>query len=271
MLNESLVKYLAGLFDADGSASFTFRRQRDQHTEDLYYTGLTLRLASSEAVDLNGFVLSLPELTGMGNISHYGANKQFYTWYINKRSHQEMLIPRLVKHMLIKAKHFQWQLEVLRENSAKLITPAQCDELRHASRASRIERVGPLKPKNHTSWAWLAGYLDGDGTYALRRYTPNGYEQWNISITATAHINDADVLHFLARTIGGLVRSHGRDTDHLKTWYLNLGAKNSSHALRVLPYLAKHSRLKRHKIEQMIHHHRQQRLTVPTPAGEVIV
>jgi hypothetical protein len=271
MLNESLVKYLAGLFDADGSASFTFRRQRDEHTEDLYYTGLTLRLASSEAVDLQGFVLSLPELTGMGSMSRYGAKKQFYTWCITKRSHIEMLIPRLVKHMLIKAKHFQWQLDVLRENSAKLITPAQCDELRHASRASRIERVGPLKPKNHTSWAWLAGYLDGDGSYKLKRYEHGGYERWHVSVSACAHENDAAVFDFLARTIGGIVRVRSREEEHLRMWHWNLGHSQSSYALRVLPYLAKHSRLKRHKIEQMIHHHRQQRLNVPTPAGEAIV
>lgn len=268
MLNESLVKYLAGLFDADGSASFTFRRQRDQHLEDLYYTGLTLRLASSAAVDRNGFVLSLPELTGMGQISYYGVDKQFHTWCIGKNAHIEMLIPRLTKHMLIKAKHFQWQLDVLRDNRGRLLTPDQCDELKRASKESRATRVGPLKPKNHPSWAWLAGYLDGDGTYKLKKYRNNGYECWHVSMSALAHVNDASVLHFLERTIGGVVRKR---EEHLRIWYRNLGVEQRSYALRSLPYLAKHSRLKRHKIEQMIHHHHQQRLSAPTPTGEATV
>ena len=41
-------------------------------------------------------------------------------------------------------------------------------------------------------------------------------------------------------------------------------------ALKFLPRLVKHSRLKKHKLEQMICYHRQ-RLSVSAPAGEAIV
>lgn len=271
MLSESLVKYLAGLLDADGSMSFAFRRQRDQHEADLFYTSLKLNLASSAAVDQHGFVLSLPDLTGMGTVSKFGATNQFHTWTVTKRAHFEMLVPRLLKHMVIKAKHWQWQFDVLREARGKLVTPERCEELRQASKHSRITRVGPLKPKNHPSWAWLAGYLDGDGSYKLKRYTgSDNYSRWHVSVTAVAHANDAAVLHFLKSTLGGIVRGHGQ-SPNVYVWYRNLGADQRDYALRALPYLAKHSRLKRHKIEQMIHHHRQQRLNPLTPAGEAIV
>ena len=268
MLTESLAKYLAGLFDADGSASFSFRRQRDQHEEDLYYTGLNLRLASSAAVDRDGFVHTLPKLTGMGSISLSGANKQFHTWIVTKRADQEMLMPRLIKHMVIKAKHFQWQMDVLREKRGQLLTPEQCEEIRRASKISRATQVGPLKPKNHPTWAWLAGYLDGDGSYKLKRYVQGGYARWHVSVSAVAHMNDASVLHFLERTIGGTVRQ--RNGDNVCIWYRNLGDAERSYALRSLPYLAKHSRLKKWRIDQMIHHH-QQRLSAPTPTGEATV
>ena len=269
MLNESLVKYLSGLLDADGSMSFTFRRQRDEHEADLYYMGLSLRLASSAAIDHHGFVFTLPEMTGMGSISKYGANQQFHTWMVHKRSDLEMLVPRLVKHMVIKAKHFQWQMDMWRENSGKLLTPAQCEELKEASKASRVTRSGPLKPKNHPTWAWLAGYLDGDGWYKYKRYSSRGYQSWHVSIGAVAHANDAAVLHFLTRTLGGIVRAHGQ-SPNVFVWHRNMGDEQRSYALRTLPYLAKHSRLKRHKIDQIIHHH-QQRLSAPTPAGEATV
>lgn len=264
MLTETLVKYLAGLLDADGSSTFTFRRQRVQHKDDLYYPSLRLQLASSTAVDRLGFVESLPRLTGMGTFSRYGAKQQFKTWQVNKRSDLEKLMPRLVKHMLVKAQHWQWQWDVVRESRGKMLTPEQCEELKLASKVSRANRVGPLKPKNHPSWAWLAGYLDGDGSYKLKRYVQDGYDKWHVSVSAAAHVNDASVLRFLERTIGGVVRK--RD-DSVYIWYRNLGESQKSYALRSLPYLAKHSRLKRHKIDQMIHHHHQQRLSTLTPAG----
>jgi hypothetical protein len=272
MLTETLVKYLAGLLDADGSSTFSFRRQRDQHEEDLYYLGLTVRLASSTAIDKLSFVESLPNLTGMGTFSRYGAHKQFKTWAVSKRSDLEMLMPRLLKHMVVKAKHWQWQFELLRECRGKLLTPAQCEEMKEASKVSRSTRSGPLKPKNHPTWAWLAGYLDGDGWYRMKCYTGrDGYPRWNISVGAVAHANDLAVLRFLERTLGGIVRGHGQ-SPNVFVWYRNLGAEQSSYALRALPYLAKHSRLKRDKINQMIHHHRQQRLSPLTPdEGEAIV
>lgn len=271
MLNETLVKYLAGILDADGSSTFTFRRQRDQHDADLYYPSLRVQLSSSTAIDRLGFVETLPSLTGMGTFSRYGAKQQFKTWMVTKRSDLEMLMPRLVKHMLVKAKHWQWQFDCVRESRGKLLTPAQCDEMKEASKVSRATRSGPLKPKNHPSWAWLAGYLDGDGWYRMKRYTNrDGYPRWNISVGAVAHLNDIEVLRFLERTLGGIVRGHGQ-SPNVFVWYRNLGAEQRDYALRALPYLAKHSRLKRDKIDQMIHHHRQQRLNPLTPQGEAIV
>jgi hypothetical protein len=96
-MNETLVKYLAGLLDADGSLSFSFRK--DDRKPERNYLGLTLSLASSDEVDKSGFVSSLPELTGMGGIYRYGANKQFMNWKVSRRADLEMILPRVSKHM----------------------------------------------------------------------------------------------------------------------------------------------------------------------------
>lgn len=266
IMNESLVKYLAGLLDADGSLSFAFKH--DQNREGRYFIGLGLNLTASDAVDKNGFVESLPTLTGMGSASRYGPKDQFVVWSVKKRADLEMLLPRLIKHMVIKAKHWQWLLDMWRVTraDAKTCSETERDALKDASKESRKNRTGPLKPKNHPTWAWLAGYLDGDGWYSYRSgkyksYRGRMYEQWSIKVGAVAHENDMDVLEFLKRSFGGHINPHGQ-SDNVYVWVRSLGYQSRSFALRFLPKVAKHSRLKRHKIDAIIHHHRQ-RLSVP--------
>lgn len=255
-MNESLVKYLAGLLDADGSLSFSFKH--DQNREGRYFVGLVLSLASSDAVDKNGFMDSLPRISGMGSVSRYGEFQQFSAWKVSKRADLEILLPRLIKHMVIKARHWQWLLEMWREVRANDLTCSReaRELLTQASKESRRNNRGPIKPKNHPTWAWLAGYLDGDGTYHYRSGVYNGYRQWTMNVSAVAHVNDIGVLEFLCKSFGGRIQGQGQ-SENVKVWMRSLGHQNKDFALGFLPNLAKHSRLKRHKIDAMIHHHRQ--------------
>lgn len=261
-MNESLVKYLAGLMDADGSLSFAFKSEGDR-----VYSALRITLASSDAVDRNGFVTSLPEHTGFGSVSRYGKQKQFVAWTVVRRAHVEMLLPRLIKHMVIKGRHWAWLLEQWRELRGAPLTQESREALVAASKESRIKRVGPARPKNHPTWAWVAGYLDGDGWYRNQYSASQNYRSMHVG--AVAHANDATVLNFLYEAFGGSIRDHGQ-SPLVKVWVRNLGVQDASFALRFLPKVAKHSRLKRHKIDQMIHFHRQ-RLSVPSPAGQATV
>jgi hypothetical protein len=265
-VNESLVKYLAGLLDADGSLSFSFKR--GQNREGRCYIGLQLRLTASDAIDRNGFVESLPMTTGLGSTSRYGERKQFVAWAVSKRADLEMLLPRLIKHMIIKAQHWQWLLGVWRETrvGSKTCSLKEREILTAASKESRRLRTGPVKPKKHPTWAWLAGYLDGDGWYTYRSgryksYRGRTYQQWSLQVGAVAHINDMAVLEFLKQAFGGIIKDHGQ-SENVMVWHRSLGYQNRSFALRFLPHVAKHSRLKRDKIDAIIHHHRQ-RLSVP--------
>jgi hypothetical protein len=161
-LNESLVKYLAGLLDADGSLSFNFAE--DDKRPGRYFVRIRISLAGSSAVDPFNFVENLPGITGMGTTSRYGKDKQFITWTVIKRSDVEMLLPRLIKHMVIKAKHWQWLFDTWRERRSenKTCSKEEREKLVKDCKASRIDNIGPVKPKNHPTWAWLAGFLDGD-------------------------------------------------------------------------------------------------------------
>jgi len=260
-MNESLVKYLAGLLDADGSLSFAFRS--DQNNIGRCFVGLNMRLASSTAVDKEGFIESLPALTGFGTVNRYGEFDQFKTWNVSKRADLEMLLPRIVKHMVIKAKHWQWLYEMWRDLRAKqnTVSSEEREALVQAVKESRRLKHGPLKPKNHPSWAWVAGYLDGDGCYSYRSHMNGEYRQWSIFVSAVAHVNDICVLEFLQHSFGGYIQPQGQ-SDNVKIWWRSLGYQNSSFALEFLSKTARHSRLKRAKIDAMIHHHRQ-RLSVP--------
>lgn len=263
-MNESLVKYLAGLLDADGSLAFTYRRDHIRH--DYFCLGLKLYLGSSEKVDRHGFVRSLPHLTGMGAV-YPQTTPNCVMWKVGHRNHLEMLLPRLVKHMVIKARHWQWMLEVWREVRARgygnqSLTTDQKDVLAEAYRQSRRNNVGPLKPKNYPSWAWVAGYLDGDGWYMHRKPSAKRY---GMHVGACSHITDASALEFLQKAFGGKIKPHSQ-SENVMIWERSLSNANRSFALRFLPKVAKHSRLKRHKIDLMIHHH-QQRLSVQGPTG----
>jgi hypothetical protein len=265
-VNESLVKYLAGLMDADGCLSFTF--SKPSASSDVYYISLMLTVAASDTVDKHGFIESLPQLTGFGATYRNDAkNPQCKTWTVTKRSDLEMLLPRLIKHMFLKGKHWQWLLDARRAHRNAPVTQSERDTLVVAAKRSRVENVGPIKPKNHPTWAWVAGYLDGDGHFCCT--TPNRSGFLNINVGATAHVNDEIVLRFIHEAFGGYIYAHA-GAEHVKRWRRNLGPRDASFALRFLPKVARHSRFKRHRIDQILHIH-QQRLSVPTPTGEAIV
>lgn len=265
-MKEELVKYLAGLLDADGSLSFAFKS--DPTRSDHNFIGLVMSLASSDTVDRHGFVDNLPKLTSMGGVSRYGDGNRYKAWRVSKRADLEMLLPRLIKHMVIKARHWQWLLDEWRDRRRTTCNDVERDALKEGSKQSRLN-AGPLKPKNHPTWAWLAGYLDGDGTYTFRQNPARGKLQWTINVSAVAHRNDMVSLEFLQNAFGGKIVPQGQSPDVL-IWKRFLGAANRSFAERFLPNVAKHSRMKRHKIDAILNHHRQ-RLSVSSTKVQAIV
>lgn len=265
-MNESLVKYLAGLLDADGSLSFQFKAHHSR--AGMFYFGLAIRITSSRNVDQKGYVLSLPKETGMGLCTSNGKDDVFSVWHVTKRAELEMLLPRLIKHMVVKGTHWNWMLQTWRHHrtSNGPMDSETMERLKAECAHSRASNAGPLKPKNHPTWAWLAGFLDGDGHYS-NRVSRHGSR--TMQIGACAHRNDRVALDFIHAAFGGQIYEHGQCKD-VVIWRRSVGSQNASFALRVLPNLAKHSRLKKHKIDAMIHHHRQ-RLSVQAPKGEAIV
>jgi hypothetical protein len=270
-MNETLIKYLSGLLDADGTISFDFKNEsRNNGNANL---GLKVGIAGSEAVDRHGFLEKLPELTGHGYISRHGDKKQYIYWVLTSRRDLEMLVPRLLKHMCVKAKHLQRMFEKYREMRGTVLSPADCETLREWSKQSRYD-AGPLKAKNHPSWAWTSGYLDGNGHYMFslaNKGKPGAkVETRSMRVSACCHKGDAAVLEFLHKAFGGKIKPHP-GSGNAMIWDHNLGLSERSFALEFLGNVVRFSQFKKHRIEQIISFHHQQRLNHPTPAGEAIV
>lgn len=162
--------------------------------------------------------------------------------------------------MVIKAKH--WKELYIKYTELKGIDVSQQeDSLKEFSKISR-NNTGPLKPKNHPTWAWVAGYLDGDGCYTFKKN--------QIHVGAIAHIKDVCALELLYKAFGGSL--YKEMPDNTRLWRHGLGKSQSSFAKMFLTNVVKHSRLKKHKIEQMLNFHNQpQRLNESTSKDEVIV
>ena len=253
-LKENQVKYLAGLLDADGSLSLTHNNG---------YLGLVLNLELAESCDKDGrYVKSLNQFGG--NLYSRKREENWAptnTWRVTKRSELEMFIPRVVKHMVIKAKHWNYLLSLFREYQGKQISVNEFDLLQEQSRASRMVS-GPLHEKIHPTWAWVTGYLEGDGWFMIR-VRP---KQVEIQTGAVCQMSDVGALYLLQKAFGGVVKE---DRGHMR-WIRNLGPKDSSFAKRFCIKLVQHSQLKKHKLEQVLAFH-SQRLNENSPPGRVIV
>jgi hypothetical protein len=201
-------------------------------------------------------------LTGFGSVSveqGYNLSKvPINRWGVSSRSDIEMLAPRLIKHMCVKGKHLQRMLDMWKEKRGQRLSEDECNELREFSKASRADS-GPVKAKNFPSYSWLAGYLDGNGSYRAGRRKNgfyNGEQQYayQASVGASCHKNDAAVLEFICKTHGGYVKLLSSN-ENCMVWERTLGKKHGAFAVPFLSKLVVHSRLKKHKIDQLLAFH----------------
>lgn len=242
-MNETEVKYLAGLIDADGSINFEFTNSRPY---------LAITITSADSIDRNGYVYSLPETIGYGTSCKKATRSgwsQVTVWKLTKAKDLEMLVPRLVKHLVIKGKHLSRMFDRWQEMRGQTLSPESIQELKDFTRESRSD-VGPLKPKKHPTWAWVAGYLDGDGSFIFKQ--PPSQKAPRMLVQATAHENDRVGLDLLYKAFGGTLNNRGKAAPHIMDWKHSLGKSNNDFALSFLPKVVKHSKLKKHKIEQLI-------------------
>ena len=227
-MNETEVKYLAGLLDADGSCFFTFNHD---------CLGMTISLSASKYVDKNNYLSTIP----FGQVQEVVVHNQ-RRWNLSREKDINMLLPRLLKHMVIKAKQWEAMYSLWKEYKGKKVDKEYFKSFQKENRVN----CGPLKEKKHPTWAWIAGYLDGDGCYALQ-HRKDGYTRMFIDVSCKDV--ERQGIDLLYKAFGGTIRPF---RVHLVNYRKNLGKRDKAFAIRFLKKMVVHSKLKKHKIEQLL-------------------
>lgn len=254
-MNETDIKYLAGLLDADGSFFYNYSSNRA-------YLTVALDLTTGIDKDMK-FTNWLCQELGVRPSVHKrplnAAGVDSIKIVVSKRATIEMLVPRLLKYLVVKGSHLKRLYDKWTEVRGRRLSDDEVSELKEFTTNSR-KIASPVKPREWLPKAYVAGFIDGDGCYCMKK------SSGTYNVSTVSHVQDKVIADLLFKQYGG--RIHYQE-DWIR-WVHPLGRTNKSFAIKFLRDMHKHSRLKRHKIEVFLHYH-SQRLTEGTPTGEVIV
>lgn len=255
MLNETDIKYLSGLLDADGSFFFNYTKNRA-------YLTIALDLSTGIDRDMRFTNWLCEELKVIPHVCKRTLNAKDVMSIkitVSKRPVIENLVPRLLKYLVIKGSHLNRLFLKWKEVRGRELSADEVEELKQFTKDSRSE-AGPVKTRSWLPKAYVAGFIDGDGSYIMKK------SGGTYNVNTVSHRDDRIVADLLYKQYGG--RIHYQE-DWVR-WVHPLGRTNKQFAIKFLKDMHRHSRLKRWKIEQFLAYH-SQRLTVETPTGEVIV
>lgn len=235
--SEQLNKYLAGLFDADGCITLEY--------VDHKYLHLRFTLTQAATVDSDFELLrALHAFYGMGTLK-YSFNPlndvSRCDWRLSTKDSKKMF-NIIGKHLRIKATHFRNLIAMQEAFSGTVVSEDQWEDIKKYRSDSRVKSTWLKRPK-HLAYAWVAGYLDGDGCYRFRK-------SYN-TLCVKAASGDLHILKKLQEDFkGSLLDSNG----NYKTWRRGLGKGNISFSLPFLKKMRTFScnRQKYHKIQEMI-------------------
>lgn len=239
-MKETDIKYLAGLLDADGSFFFNYSDNRVYLTISLdLSTGIdkdmkfTNWLCSELSVKPYTFLRETSATTGIKII-------------VSKRSTLEVLVPRILKYLVIKGAHLQRLYNKYVELRGKQVSTEEIQQLKEFVKSSR-SLTGPIKTKSWLPKAYVAGFIDGDGCYVMKK------SSGSYNVNTVTHINDRIVTDLLFKQYGGRIHYQ---KDWIR-WVHPLGKQNKSFAIKFLRDMHRHSKLKKWKIERFLEYHSQ--------------
>lgn len=276
--SEQLNKYLAGLLDADGCLSLSFKPYNG------YYTlSLTFNFHQSLSTDRDGeLTRAIKDFYNLGSISYRNLKDKderfssIIVWAMGTKDSIK-LFNILGKHLKIKGTHWENLIWLYEELKLFRLSEKNIEELKCFSKCSRKESKWLKRPK-HLSFAWLAGFLDGDGHYRFRqrlKYVKSYGKECKANelfIRVSCENFSGHIIEKLKEDFGGVIHLHKQG--HL-VWTRSLGKNSHSFALKFLKLLRKYICLE-HKykvVDSMVQYHEnhQQRLNKGSSKEQVIV
>lgn len=254
-MNETDIKYLSGLLDADGSFFFNY-------SSNFVYLTIALDLSTGIDKDMKYTNWLCEQLGVKPNVYKRDMNAKDVLSIkitISKKSTIEKLVPRLLKYLTIKGKHLNRLYDKWIDVRGIKLDDSQIAELKQFTIESRQD-VGPVRVKSWLPKAYVAGYIDGDGCYIMKK------SSGTYNVSTVAHKDDRIVTDILLKQYGGVIYYQ----EDWVRWKHSLGRTNKAFAIRFLRDMHRHSRLKQHKIESFLHYH-SQRLNEESSTEEVIV
>ena len=242
--NETTNRYLAGLVDGDGC--ITCSLSTDKRFSDTYWKPrlvfiLSLHIESYKKAEPT--LLFLKDHYGFGSINR--DNKGMINWTVYGKQ-AETLINRIGKHLVIKGTHSQRMISLWKkyQGYGKFIdNETLAQETKDFVVWSR-NNTGPIKPKNHISWPWLAGYLDSDGCITRKTGRDSFAIEWN------SHERDIAAHSLISKSFGRNIEEIPKK-NAIRT-RIHFGPNTLATAKNICCPLVKHLRIKRWKMEQAL-------------------
>lgn len=229
--NESTNKYLAGLFDGDGTIYAGIDKDG--------YISISFEVCGDWRVPkVDETILFLYDHYNMGHVNR--RDNGMMTWHVGGDS-AVSLFNRIKKHLVVKAKHGERIIELRKQYRAgRKISKSV---LKRFLRWSR-KNTSSLKHKKHFTWAWLAGYIDADGYIGYKQNIYTGIR------FGCNYEKDKAALDLIARSTGREYRYNEKDKCIRLDIYMSKDSQAT--AQKYIPRLLPHLRIKKWQAEQLM-------------------
>ena len=217
MLSE---KYLAGFIDADGH--FSVRARLGARPD--------LEFSVAQAVGFQDPLIELQqEFGGVIRLKHDGQHAELQM----RGAPARKVFERLKKYLVLKQDQVERFLDLVDRG---VVTKTDADVKAVRNRVKEIRAYGATRQPNYPSRKWMAGYIDGDGSFAVKVCKKTGYAYPNLTILAAPNYFVGITL--LQKAFGGRINAMGQNA----VWSVSLS--QPSKIEQVLGYCAQHLRRK---------------------------